>query len=99
MIAQEKSNLDPARYVETLQERIELALRERRIDDADRYMTQLNEFVSFYIPEDIILPPVKVKRIPRPHPVLEKIAIFILTFLAGLELGVWFHPIIERWMN
>lgn len=99
MVTQKESNLDPAAYVETLQERIELALRERRIDDADRYMSQLNEFVSFYIPEDIILPPVKVKRILNPQPNWERFAIFILTFIAGLELGIVIRPILVKMLN
>jgi hypothetical protein len=90
---------NPARVVENLEERIELALRERRIEDADRYMSQLNELISRFIPEESVPEPIVLKRIPRPLPNLERFATFILVFLAGCDFGIWIRPILERWMN
>ncbi len=90
---------NPARVVENLEERIELALRERRIEDADRYMSELNSFVSQFIPEIVAPKPIVVKRIPNPQPNLERFAIFILTFIAGLELGIVIRPILVKMLN
>lgn len=90
---------NPARVVENLEERIELALRERRIEDADRYMSELNSFVSQFIPEIVAPKPIVVKRIPNPQPNWERFAIFILTFIAGLELGIVIRPILVKMLN
>lgn len=99
MVAEIESNSNPALVVENLEDRIVLALTERRIEDADRYIAQLNGFVSQYIPESVALKPVAVKRIPDPQPNLERFVIFILTFIAGCELGIVIRPILMRWLN
>ena len=99
MVTTESTESNPARVVENLEERIELALRERRIEDADRYMSELNSFVSQFIPEIVAPKPIVVKRIPNPQPNWERIAIFILVFLVGCDFGIWIRPILERWLN
>ncbi len=99
MVATESKVSNPALVVENLEARIELALRERRIEDADRYISQLNIFVAKFIREESVPEPIVVKRIPNPQPNWERIVIFLLSFVAGLELGIWIRPILVRWMN
>lgn len=86
MVAEVESNSDPALLVENLEERIAQAFRERRIEDADRYIAQLNGFVSLYVPIEKIQEPIHLQRIPDPQPILESLIIAILVFLAVVAL-------------